>query len=131
MLLAINLHKDIIDVEGIAIDSVFSPQSTRANSPEFDKPKADSLASDSETTFCKEILDVAVTEIETIVEPDGVTDDVRWEAVAFVSVNSPILAISGSYLPVPEGSVAAVNIHPPILSLTGDLACQHPSSASH
>ena len=32
-------------------------------------------------------------EIEKIVEPDGVADDVRWESVAFISVHHRILPI--------------------------------------
>jgi hypothetical protein len=38
------------------------------------------------------------TETEAIVKPDGVTDDICGEAMAFVSVHRPILSISGSLL---------------------------------
>ena len=38
----------------------------------------------------------AVAEIEAIVEPDGVADDIWWESMAFVSIHSPILSISAS-----------------------------------
>jgi hypothetical protein len=37
-----------------------------------------------------------MTQIEAIVEPNGVTDDIGWEAVAFVGTHAPILAISTS-----------------------------------
>ena len=39
-----------------------------------------------------------MTEIETIVEPDCVADDVWWKSVAFVGINVQILAISESLL---------------------------------
>jgi hypothetical protein len=38
MLLAIDLHEDFIDVEGIAIASVFALQSAGINGTEFDTP---------------------------------------------------------------------------------------------
>jgi hypothetical protein len=44
--------------------------------------------------FSEQILDIAVAEIEAIVEPDGITDDFRRESMAFISIHSPILAIS-------------------------------------
>jgi len=37
-----------------------------------------------------------VAEIESIVEPDSVTDNVRWEPVTLVSFHPPILAIFSS-----------------------------------
>ena len=36
----------------------------------------------------------AVAEIEAVVQPDSVGDDVRWESVSFICVHSPILPIS-------------------------------------
>jgi hypothetical protein len=35
-----------------------------------------------------------VAEIETIVEPDDVTDDIGWESVAFISIHPSIIQIS-------------------------------------
>ena len=56
-----------------------------------------------------------MTQIEAIVEPDGVTNDVRWESVAFVCVHEPILPISGGLLgrtPCPAPPVQTVTILP-------------------
>ncbi len=36
--------------------------------------------------------------IESIVEPDGITDDVAWKSVSLISIHLPILAIWASYL---------------------------------
>ena len=44
MLLTIDLHKDFIDVEGIAIASMLSLQSSGVDGAKFDAPKADSLS---------------------------------------------------------------------------------------
>jgi hypothetical protein len=44
----------------------------------------------------QEICYISVTEIEAVVQPDGVGNDVRWESVALVCIHGPILAISPS-----------------------------------
>ncbi len=39
-----------------------------------------------------------MAEVESIVEPDGITDDIGWEPVAFIDSHQPILSISASLL---------------------------------
>jgi hypothetical protein len=39
-----------------------------------------------------------MAEIETIVEPDCVADDLRWESMALVGIHPPSLPVSGSLL---------------------------------
>ena len=41
--------------------------------------------------LCQEIFDIAVTQIESVVEPDSVGDYVRRESVAFVGIHDPSL----------------------------------------
>jgi hypothetical protein len=48
--------------------------------------------------FSQRILEIPVAEIEPIVEPDSVTDDIGRESVTFVRIHSPILAISARLL---------------------------------
>jgi hypothetical protein len=36
-----------------------------------------------------------MAEVEAIVEPNGVTNDVRRESVAFIGIHPPILSTSG------------------------------------
>jgi hypothetical protein len=61
-----------------------------------------------------------VAEIETIVQPDCVADDVRWESMALVCIHEPILSISVSLL----GDTLATGIHEEIYS-------QHPIYLSY
>jgi len=49
MLLAVDLYEDFIDIEIIAIASVFSLQSSGVYSVAFDAPEADRLAADGNT----------------------------------------------------------------------------------
>ena len=54
-----------------------------AHGAELDAPEADGFVSDRNTPLGQEILDIPVAEIESVVEPDCVTDDVRRKSVAF------------------------------------------------
>jgi len=37
-------------------------------------------------------LDTAVAQIEAVVEPDGIGNDLRWESMALVGIHGQILA---------------------------------------
>jgi hypothetical protein len=87
MLLAVVLHKDFADVECVAVASVLSFQSAGINRPEFDTPETDSFSADSDAPFSEQIFDIAMAEVESIVEPHGVGNDVRWESVSFICVH--------------------------------------------
>ena len=53
----------------------------------------DGLSADNNSSFSLEIFDIAMTEIESIVEPDSVGNDTWWEAVTFVGTHRPILTV--------------------------------------
>lgn len=95
MLLAIDLHKDFIDEEGVAITSMVPLQSSSVDCSEFDAPQADRFVADGDTALCEMIFDISVAQVESIAEPDGVTDDIWRESVALIPIHSPILAITG------------------------------------
>jgi len=46
--------------------------------------------------FGEQILDIPVAEIESVVEPNGVGNDIWRESVAFIGVHTPMLSTSGS-----------------------------------
>jgi len=46
----------------------------------------------SDTSLGEKIFDVSAADIETIVQPDGVTDYVGWESMTFVCIHTPILS---------------------------------------
>ena len=91
MLLTADFHKNFIDVEGIAVASVLPLQSPSVNSSELDAPQPDRLPGDENTPFSEQIFDISVAQVESVVEPDGIADDVRWESVALVGVHGLIL----------------------------------------
>ena len=96
MLLAINLHEDFVDVEGVAVASVLSFQTPGVYSSKFDTPKSDSFSTDGDASFGEEGCYIAVAQVEAVVEPDGVGNDIWRESVAFVCIHEPILSIMGS-----------------------------------
>ena len=81
MLLAVDLDEDFIDVERIAIASVFSLKPTSINRSEFDTPESDGLSTDGDAALGEKIFNISVTEIEPVVEPVCVGNDIRWESV--------------------------------------------------
>jgi hypothetical protein len=91
MLLAIDLHEDFIDVEGVAVASVLSLQAPGVNGSKFDTPESNRFTADSYASLGQEILDIPVTEIESIVEPDCVGNDIWRKTMAFICIHPPIL----------------------------------------
>ena len=53
----------------------------------------------------QQVLNITVTQVESVIHPDGVTDDVGWESMTFVG------------------------IHPEIIHFR-ELTCQHPINLS-
>ena len=51
---------------------------------------------DVDTSFNEEIFYIAVAEIESVVQPDCVADDVWRESVTLISIHEPILPFLGS-----------------------------------
>ena len=46
---------------------------------------------DGDASLGEQIFDIAVTQIESIVELDGITDDIGWEPVALISIHLAII----------------------------------------
>ena len=46
------------------------------------KPASDSFVGNIETALREEVFYISITQCETAVEPDSVTDDFRWKAMA-------------------------------------------------
>jgi hypothetical protein len=94
MLPAIDLYEDFIDVEGVAVSTMSSFQSPGIFGTKLDTPQTDGFIADGDTPLGKEIFDIAMAEIESIVQPDCVADDIGRESVTLVGIRRPILPIS-------------------------------------
>ncbi len=70
MLPALNLDEDFVNKETITVTLVPAPKSSRILRTEFDTPHPDRLVADSNTTLSHKILDIAVAQIEAMIEPE-------------------------------------------------------------
>jgi hypothetical protein len=112
MLLTVNLYRNFIDVEGIAVASVFSFQATGINGSEFYAPQANRFTADCDTALSQEVLDVAVAQVEALVEPDGVRDNIWRESVVLVCIHRQIVSFRRVNLAVPVDTTTLTKNHP-------------------
>jgi len=99
-------HEDLIKVEGIAVPLMPTPKSLRVPGAEFDTPQSDRLVTDRDTAFSHQILDIAAAQIEAMIEPNNVLNDLGRKAVALIH--------------------RCRSFHPPIVARTS-LSCQYPN----
>ena len=85
VLLATNLYKHFVDVPGIAEPTLTSFQGLAIARPELQAPAANALVRDDYPSFGKQILNIAEAHAKAVVNPNGVTDDLRWKSVPMVA----------------------------------------------
>ena len=91
MLFTIDLHKYFINVEGIAKSLMLSLQSPGIFGSKFDTPESDGFVANCDAPFSQQVLNITVTQVEPVIHPDGVTDDVRWKSMTFVGIHPEII----------------------------------------
>ena len=84
MLLTLNLHEYLVDEESIAVALMFSSQTLRKLRTKLIAPKTDRFVADRDTAFSQQVFNVAMAEVEAMVNPDRILDDGRWKSVSFV-----------------------------------------------
>ena len=60
-------------------------QSPSVFRPELDAPKSDRFVGNRDASLSKQLFDVSKAHAESVVEPDGVADDLRWKSIAVVA----------------------------------------------
>ena len=73
---------------------MFALQSIVVQGPKLDAPQTDGFVTDGYSAFSKKTFNITMAQIESIVEPDCVADDIVREPVTFVGIHGPILASS-------------------------------------
>jgi hypothetical protein len=74
---------------------------------ELDTPQPDSFVADCYPTLGQQIFNIAVTEVEPVIEPDGITDDFGWESVSFISIHPPDYRILDVKLSIPARAITS------------------------
>ena len=72
---------------------MLSFQSSSVYRSKLDAPKADGLVADRYPTLGEEIFDIAMTQVESVVEPDSVGNDSWRKSVTLVGIHGPIVSI--------------------------------------
>ena len=88
--------EDFIDEKRITETTVFSFQAAGIDGSELDAPEPNSFTTDCDASLSKQIFDIAMAEVESVVEPNSIRNYVGWESVAFICGHLPILAICSS-----------------------------------
>ena len=85
-----NLDEHFVDEERVAESGVLAPKSPRKMWAELVAPQPHRLVAHLDAAFGEQILDVAVAEIETMVEPDRALNDGGWESLSFVEIRRSV-----------------------------------------
>ena len=80
-LLASYPDKNFVQEEAVTVAAVSAPQSMCVPGSELVAPEADRLVGDEDPLPSQEVLDVSMAEVEAVVEPDGVLNDLRRKSV--------------------------------------------------
>ena len=84
MLFALDLNEDLIDEESIPVALVPPSKSLGVFGPKLDTPQPDRFVADRDSAIGHEIFGVTTAQIEAVIEPDCVLDDLSRETVTFV-----------------------------------------------
>jgi len=74
LLLAIDLHENLINVERVTVSSLPAPQSFGIFGPKLDTPWPDGLVTNGNTALGQQVFNISVTQAESVVEPDNIAD---------------------------------------------------------
>jgi len=80
--LAADLQRHFVQMPLIAGSYSSSTQPCSEGGTELHAPLADRLVADDDAALGEQILNVTEAEVETKVQPHGVSDDLGWKAVA-------------------------------------------------
>jgi hypothetical protein len=84
--LALDVHEELVQVPGVSHATLPTSEVPCVLRSELPTPLPDGLVGDDDPPLRQEFFDVAEAQTESVIQPDGVTDDLRWEAVPVVAV---------------------------------------------
>lgn len=91
MLPTMDFHEELVNLESVTAAAVLSFESSSLYNSEFSTPQTDRFTADSSASFSQEVLGISAAEIQSVVQPDGVENNVEWEPVASVCVHHQIV----------------------------------------
>ena len=75
-------HEQFVQVPGVALATPVVPQPPRIGESEPRTPLPNGLIGHGDAAFVEQIHNIPKTQVERVVEPDGVANDVRGKAIS-------------------------------------------------
>lgn len=88
--------EDFIGEEGVAVTPADPFQAPGISCAEFEASRQDRLPGDRNASVGEKIFDIPIAEIDAVVWPNRVTENIWWESVMFLGIHPPILSIPPS-----------------------------------
>jgi hypothetical protein len=84
--LALDVHEELVQVPDVSHTTSPTPEVPSVVESECLTPLPNGLVGDDDSPLCQELLNISEAQTESMIQPDGVTDDLRWESVSVVAV---------------------------------------------
>ena len=81
----LNLHKQLVEIPGVAQAPSPSPQRLRVRRTKGQTPLPNRFVGHRDPTLREQVLRIAETQAESVIQPHGVADDVRRKSVTDVT----------------------------------------------
>ena len=88
--------EDLVNVKGVPVSAMPTFQMACIHRTEFNAPESDRFPGDDDALFGQEVFDVAMAQVESIVEPDVIGNDIRRESMSLIGIHLAILPIAVS-----------------------------------
>ena len=85
MLRAVDSHEDFIQMPDIAKPTLAPLEFPCIGGPELLSPMSNGFIGDDDPALSQKIFDVTETQTETVIKPDGMTDDLRRKSVSVIA----------------------------------------------
>ena len=84
MTLAADGDEHFVHMPDVAEPTLSSPRSTSIRCSKLPAPGSNGFVGNGDATLSEKVLDIAKTQSEPMVQPDGMADDLGWRAVASI-----------------------------------------------
>jgi hypothetical protein len=85
LLLAVDSDEEFVQIPGITEASLLLLKTSGIVGPEFPAPLADGFLRNNDSAFGQKIFHITEAQTEAVIDPYGIADDFRWEAVSAVT----------------------------------------------
>jgi hypothetical protein len=85
LLLTLDIHEEFIQMPNVAQSALSSPESPGIFGLVLPTPMSDSLVANCDPALCQEVFNISEAQAESVVEPNGMTYDLRWESISAIA----------------------------------------------